>query len=115
MPITIQHERANIYRLDVSGRLDKPEFDRCQESLAAEIRRIGPVRLLFVLSQFEGWEQNPNWGDLSHRVPPSCRPRCRALRTVLDWTPEMGVYFRLRKRFPGSLICEGETDGFETT
>jgi hypothetical protein len=68
MPITVQHERANIYRLDVSGRLSKPEFDRGQELLAAEIRRGGPVRLLFVLSQFEGWEQNPNWGDLSFYV-----------------------------------------------
>jgi hypothetical protein len=68
MPITIQHEVANLYRLDVSGRLGKPEFDRCQESLAAEIRRIGPVRLVVVLSQFEGWEQNPNWGDLSFYV-----------------------------------------------
>ena len=68
MPITVQHEGANIYRLDVSGRLGKPEFDRSQESLSAEIRRIGPVRLLFVLSQFEGWEQNPNWADLSFYV-----------------------------------------------
>ena len=68
MPIAIQHEGTNIYRLDMSGRLGKPEFDRCQTSLAAEIQRIGPVRLLFVLSQFEGWEDNPNWGDLSFYV-----------------------------------------------
>jgi hypothetical protein len=68
MPITMQHEGGNIYRLDVSGRLDKPEFDRGQESLAAEIRRIGHVRLLFVLSQFEGWEQSPDWGDLGFYV-----------------------------------------------
>jgi len=68
MPITTQHESANIYRLDVSGRLSKLEFDRCQESLAAEIRRIGHVRLLFVLSQFEGWEHDPNWSDLSFYI-----------------------------------------------
>jgi hypothetical protein len=68
MPITVQHESANIYRLDISGRLGKLEFDRGQESLAAEIRRVGRVRLLFVLSQFEGWEQSPNWGDLSFYV-----------------------------------------------
>ena len=65
MPITMQHESANIYRLDLSGRLGKPEFDRCQESLASQIRGTGPVRLLFVLSQFEGWERNPDWADLS--------------------------------------------------
>jgi hypothetical protein len=68
MPITMQHESANIYRLDLSGILGKPEFDRCQESLTAEIRRIGRVKLLVVLSQFEGWEQNPNWADLSFYV-----------------------------------------------
>jgi len=68
MPITLQHERANIFRLDVSGRLAKPEFDSCQELLAAEIRRVGAVRLLFVLSQFEGWGQDANWGDLSFYV-----------------------------------------------
>jgi hypothetical protein len=68
MPITLQHESANFYRLEMSGWLSKPEFDRCSESLATEIRRIGPVRLLVVLSQFEGWEQNPNWGDLSFFV-----------------------------------------------
>jgi hypothetical protein len=68
MSINVQHERANIYRLDLSGRLSKSEFDRCQESLTEEIRRIGPVRLLFVLSQFEGWEDNPDWGDLSFYV-----------------------------------------------
>lgn len=68
MPITMQNERANIYRLDLTGRLSKPEFDRCQASLTTEIQRIGHVRLLFVLSQFEGWEDDPNWGDLSFYV-----------------------------------------------
>ena len=68
MPITLQHDSANIYRFDLSGRLGKPDFDRCQESLAAEIRRIGHVRLLFVLSHFEGWEQTPDWADLSFYV-----------------------------------------------
>jgi hypothetical protein len=61
----MQHEHANIYRWDVSGQLTKAEFDHCQASIAAEIERVGPVRLLFVLSQFEGWEKNPNWGDMS--------------------------------------------------
>jgi len=68
MPITMQHESANIYRLDLTGRLGKADFDRCQESLASEVRRIGRVRLLVVLSQFEGWERNPDWADLSFYV-----------------------------------------------
>jgi SpoIIAA-like len=68
MPITMQHERGNIYRLDISGELKKNEFDRCGDELAAEMKRVGPVRLLFVLSGFEGWERHAAWGDLTFYV-----------------------------------------------
>jgi hypothetical protein len=64
----MQHERDNIYRLDVSGVLAKHDFDRCQEALVAAMDRGGPVRLLFVLSAFEGWETTPAWGDLTFYV-----------------------------------------------
>lgn len=65
MPITLQHEHDNLYRLDVRGLLRKAEFDRCQAALAGEIDRVGPVRLLFVLDGFAGWERQDGWGDLS--------------------------------------------------
>ena len=69
MPITIEHERDNIYRLDVSGVLKKSDFDRSQDALIAEMSRRGaPVRLLFVLSAFDGWERTPAWGDLTFYV-----------------------------------------------
>jgi len=68
MPITMQHERDNIYRIDISGLLEKDEFDRCQSLLVDEMRRIGPVKLLFVLSRFEGWERSDAWGDLTFYV-----------------------------------------------
>lgn len=64
----MQHERDNVYRLEISGLLTKDEFDRCQDSLTVEIGRQGSVRLLFVLSRFEGWERNRNWGDLTFYV-----------------------------------------------
>jgi hypothetical protein len=68
MPITMQHEQDNIYRLEISGMLQKNEFDRVQDSLVAEMKRIGAVKLLFVLSNFEGWERTPDWGDLTFYV-----------------------------------------------
>jgi hypothetical protein len=68
MPATIQHERDNIYRMDISGLLTKSEFDRCQETVIAEIRRTGAVKLLFVLSGFQGWERDPKWSDLSFYI-----------------------------------------------
>ena len=29
---------------------------------------FGPTRLLVILKQFEGWETNPKWGDLTFYV-----------------------------------------------
>ena len=68
MPISMQHERDNIYRLEVSGVLKKSDLDRSQALLVAEMGRIGSTRLLFILKEFKGWEANPNWGDLTFYV-----------------------------------------------
>jgi hypothetical protein len=37
-------------------------------SLAVQMDRIGPVRVLFVLEGFEGWEPQDHWSDLSFYV-----------------------------------------------
>jgi hypothetical protein len=68
MPITVQHEGDNIYCVEVGGALRKQELDRCQEQLVGEIGRIGPIRLLFVLREFGGWEADSNWNDLSFYI-----------------------------------------------
>jgi SpoIIAA-like len=68
MPMTVRHERDNVYRLEVVGTLHKLELERCQQVLIAEIGRIGAIRLLFLLDGFEGWEPLDDWHDLSFYV-----------------------------------------------
>jgi len=68
MPITMQHERDNIYRLEVSGLLKKADMDQWQDALIVEMARMGPVRLLFLLKGFDGWERNADWSDLTFYV-----------------------------------------------
>jgi hypothetical protein len=68
MPITMQHERGNVYRVELGGPLRKLDLDRCQDLLVSEIGRIGPIRLLIVLQEFEGWERHGNWNDLSFYI-----------------------------------------------
>jgi hypothetical protein len=68
MPISLDHECDNVYRVELAGTLQKGDLDRCQQHMAREIERIGPVRLLFILRQFEGWEQNGSWNDLSFYI-----------------------------------------------
>jgi stage II sporulation SpoAA-like protein len=64
MPASVQHERANIYRLEVRGLLKKAEMEECERSLEEQFANERAVRLLVVLDRFEGWEPNASWNDL---------------------------------------------------
>jgi hypothetical protein len=68
MSISIQHERDNVYRVEFGGTLLKADLDRCQTQLLGEIGRVGCVRLLFVLREFEGWSPDEGWNDLSFYI-----------------------------------------------
>ena len=65
MPMSLEHERDNVFRLNIRGMLRQTELEECQQRLASEMARVGPVRLLFVLEGFEGWEPHARWNDLS--------------------------------------------------
>jgi hypothetical protein len=68
MSLAMEHERDNIFRLDLQGTLRKIDLDRCQQQLVAEIERLGAVRLLIVLEDFTGWDPNAPWNDLTFYV-----------------------------------------------
>ena len=66
--VTLRAEGANAYRLEISGVLRERDFDAVRQHAAAEIQRIGRIRLLVVFERFEGWEKDANWRDLSFYV-----------------------------------------------
>jgi len=68
MAIELHHERDNIFRIELTAKLRQAEFKQCQAQILQEVSRLGPVRLLFVLDRFEGWDSQDNWGDLSFFV-----------------------------------------------
>ena len=68
MPITLQHERENIYRLEIRGILGKTELEQGETMLAAEVGRLSAVKLLVVLIGFEGWQPHADWNDLTFFV-----------------------------------------------
>jgi hypothetical protein len=65
MPIALHHEGDNTYRLEIRGILRREELSLCEAELAGEMNRIGSVKLLCVLTEFEGWERNPDWNNLT--------------------------------------------------
>ena len=65
MPASIQHESGNIFVVRISGVLRQAELKEVQAVAASEVGRLGTIRLLFILEQFEGWERDADWGDLA--------------------------------------------------
>ena len=65
MPLTMEHERENIFRLHLEGRLRKIDLDTCERQLEREILVQGQVKLLVVLQGFTGWDPGAPWNDLS--------------------------------------------------
>jgi hypothetical protein len=65
VPIALEEEAGRVFRIEMRGMLRKADLDRCQSQLAAEISRQAPVRLLFILDGFDGWEPGDNWSDLT--------------------------------------------------
>ena len=68
MPVSLHHEGANVYRVEVRGTLRKADLDRVQDVLVTKMGPTGGVRLLFVLEGFGGWEPQDNWNDMSFYV-----------------------------------------------
>jgi hypothetical protein len=68
MPATFQRETANIFRLEISGRLTAADFAVLERQAGTEIDQSGKIRLLVVLAGFEGWAPGGNWRDLGFYV-----------------------------------------------
>lgn len=68
MPIQLHHEGDNVFRVDIRGTLVRRDLQACERQVLDEVQRLGAVRLLFVLRDFEGWDVRDNWRDLSFYV-----------------------------------------------
>ncbi|MCG3149114.1 MAG: hypothetical protein PCFJNLEI_02573 [Verrucomicrobiae bacterium] len=65
MPITIEDQTANVWRLRVSGVLRKSEVEAVQASALKSFEQAGAFKMLILLDQFAGWASGEDWGDVS--------------------------------------------------
>ncbi len=91
MGASLQHEQGNIYRVDVSGMLGEQEFGALQRSAAAEIVRVGKIRLLVVLDQFNGWAPG-TWQALAFYIQHGAEIERIAIVGDERWRSEMLMF-----------------------
>ena len=66
--MTIEFEledASNIALITVSKKLGVEELKQSQERCEAAIKAVGNIKLLVVLSDFQGWEKEDGWEDMS--------------------------------------------------
>ena len=106
MPISLEHERDNVFRLDVRGMLRQTEFEQCQQRLTSEMARTGSARLLFVLDGFEGWDPQGCWNDLSFYVRYGDSIERMAIVGPERWRSETLMFAGVR-RAPVAFFVDG--------
>lgn len=65
MPISWNIEDNNLISFTVTGQLGKSEYDKIQDELGSIANKIGPVNILILLKDFDGWEKAEGWEDFS--------------------------------------------------
>jgi hypothetical protein len=65
MGISIQQEKDGSFVMQITGLLKKAEVETVQASAAKNFSPDTRIKLLIVAKNFEGWEKNTDWGDLS--------------------------------------------------
>jgi hypothetical protein len=109
MPIAMHPEGSGVYRLDISGVLQRAEYQQCEAQMKTELSRVGSAKLLCVLDGFEGWERTADWSDLTFYVTYGDAIRRIAIVGNERWRSEMLMFAAadLRKA-PVEFFPEGD-------
>ena len=65
MPVNFSIENNNIALFKVSGKLGKDEFEQAQGECETAIKKLGSIKILVILDNFQGWEKEKGWEDFS--------------------------------------------------
>ncbi len=65
MAIKFRLDKGSIGLFNVSGILGKAELEQAQNECESAIQKMGHIKILVVLDNFQGWEKAKDWEDLS--------------------------------------------------
>jgi hypothetical protein len=67
MAVTIQKESDKLLVIRITGLLKKSELDGVQATVAKQLstESANRINILIIVENFQGWERNADWGDIS--------------------------------------------------
>jgi stage II sporulation SpoAA-like protein len=68
MPIETVDKSGILLTIKVKGKLKKAELEQGQSAAIEIIKSEGKVRILVIAENFQGWEREGDWGDVSFQM-----------------------------------------------
>src|SRR6478735_11253736 len=68
MSARIEYTSEGLLAVTISGKFSQDEWSKMQAEAGRLIEQHGPVRILVVAEQFQGWERKGDWGDVSFQA-----------------------------------------------
>ena len=68
MAIDVLDEAGDVITLKLHGTMKKAEHDKLLADTGVGIGRVGKIKLLVILEDFQGWERGVDWSDISFQV-----------------------------------------------
>jgi len=90
--LTVHDEGQQVFRLDLSGLLRRAELDAAEATVARAIDAAGDVRLLVVLTAFEGWSTDDDWSGLQFYMEHGDRIARIAIAGEERWSSHMLLF-----------------------
>ncbi len=90
-----------IITIRVSGKLTHPDLVAVQQRAAELLKQQHKMRILVLAEEFEGWEQQGDWGDLGFQVENDQFIERMALVGKKKWT-DLAMLFTAKgfRKFP---------------
>ncbi|MDA8239342.1 MAG: STAS/SEC14 domain-containing protein [Nitrospiraceae bacterium] len=95
MSAEIVNVANGIITLKISGKLSQPDLAAVQGSVAKIFRQQGKMRILVLAEDFQGWEKEGDWGDLSSMLENDQFMERMAIVGEKRWK-ELGLVFAVK-------------------
>jgi hypothetical protein len=66
--VEILEHSGNTLTARISGKLTQPALAALQDAAGDVLKKHGKTRLLILTDNFDGWEREGDWGDLSFSI-----------------------------------------------
>ena len=92
MAFEIVERSGGLFTAKVSGKLKKSEIEQGQRAAIDVMRTGAKVRFLIIAEDFQGWDNEGDWGDISFQMKYDAQIEKIALVGEKEWKDLVSIF-----------------------